>query len=59
MFTNSLSSAPAAAEVVAAYDAPFPDDTHTDGAQVFPTLVPTGSGDAAAVADAVRRHDAT
>jgi len=27
-------------EVVAAYDAPFPDDTYKAGARIFPTLVP-------------------
>ena len=29
------------ADVVAAYDAPFPDDTYKAGARIFPTLVPT------------------
>lgn len=29
-----------APEVVAAYDAPFPDDTYKAGARIFPTLVP-------------------
>jgi hypothetical protein len=28
----------------AAYDAPFPDDSHKAGARVFPTLVPTRPG---------------
>ncbi len=28
-------------EVVAAYDAPFPDETFTAGARIFPSLVPT------------------
>lgn len=31
---------PLAPEVVAAYDAPFPDETYKAGARVFPTLVP-------------------
>jgi len=35
-------------EVVAAYDAPFPDDTYKAGARVFPTLVPTSPDDPAA-----------
>lgn len=35
------------AEVVAAYDAPFPDDTYKAGARIFPTLVPTSSADPA------------
>lgn len=34
-------------EVVAAYDAPFPDDTYTAGARIFPSLVPTSTDDPA------------
>jgi haloalkane dehalogenase len=34
-------------EVVAAYDAPFPDDRYTAGARIFPSLVPTGPDDPA------------
>ena len=34
-------------EVVAAYDAPFPDDTYKAGARKFPTLVPTSPDDPA------------
>jgi haloalkane dehalogenase len=37
-----------APEVVAAYDAPFPDDSYTAAARVFPTLVPSGPDDPAA-----------
>jgi haloalkane dehalogenase len=33
--------------VVAAYDAPFPDDTYKAGARIFPSLVPTGTDDPA------------
>ena len=40
-------------EVVAAYDAPFPDDRYKAGARAFPTLVPTQPNDPAA--DANRR----
>jgi haloalkane dehalogenase len=36
-----------APEVVAAYDAPFPDDTYKAGARVFPSLVPTSTDDPA------------
>lgn len=36
------------AEVIAAYDAPFPDDTYKAGARQFPTLVPTSPDDPAA-----------
>jgi haloalkane dehalogenase len=39
------------AEVVAAYDAPFPDDTYKAGARQFPTLVPTSPDDPAAAAN--------
>lgn len=32
-------------EVVAAYNAPYPDDTYKAGARIFPSLVPTTSDD--------------
>ena len=32
-------------EVIAAYDAPFPDDSYKAGARIFPTLVPTSIDD--------------
>ncbi len=35
-------------EVIAAYDAPFPDDSYKAGARQFPTLVPTRPDDPAA-----------
>jgi haloalkane dehalogenase len=34
-------------EVIAAYDAPFPDDRYKAGARIFPTLVPTSTDDPA------------
>jgi haloalkane dehalogenase len=37
--------------VVAAYDAPFPDDAYTAGARVFPRLVPTKPDDPASAAN--------
>lgn len=37
--------------VVAAYDAPFPDDSFTSGARQFPLLVPTSPDDPAAAAN--------
>jgi haloalkane dehalogenase len=37
------------ADVVAAYDAPFPDDRYKAGARQFPLLVPTSPDDASAV----------
>ena len=30
-------------EVIAAYDAPFPDDSYKAGARIFPSLVPTSA----------------
>ena len=39
------------AEVVAAYDAPFPDDTYKEGARQFPLLVPSSPDDPAAPAN--------
>jgi haloalkane dehalogenase len=36
------------AEVIAAYDAPFPDNRYKAGARVFPALVPTSPDDPAA-----------
>jgi haloalkane dehalogenase len=38
-------------EVVAGYDAPFPDDRYKAGARVFPSLVPTAPDDPAAAAN--------
>lgn len=38
-------------EVVAAYDAPFPDDSYKAGARIFPSLVPTKPDDPAAAAN--------
>jgi haloalkane dehalogenase len=40
-----------APEVVAAYDAPFPDDSFTAGARRFPMLVPTSPDDPASPAN--------
>lgn len=40
-----------APEIVAAYDAPFPDDTYKEAARIFPTLVPTSPDDPASVAN--------
>lgn len=38
-------------DVVAAYDAPFPDDSFKAGARIFPSLVPTSPDDPAAFAN--------
>jgi haloalkane dehalogenase len=40
-----------APDVIAAYDAPFPDDTYKAGARIFPTLVPTRPDDPASAAN--------
>ena len=42
---------PLAPEVVAAYDAPFPDESYKAGARVFPTLVPISLDDPSSVAN--------
>jgi haloalkane dehalogenase len=44
---NGGTSTDLAAEVVAAYDAPFPDDSYKAGARQFPTLVPARPDDPA------------
>jgi len=38
-------------EVLAAYNAPFPDDTYKEGARIFPSLVPIDPDDPAAPAN--------
>lgn len=42
---------PLSPEVIAAYDAPFPDDSYKAGARQFPTLVPTQPDDPASEAN--------
>ena len=53
--SGSCSTAPRSLELsdgeVAAYDAPFPDDTFKAGARIFPSLVPTSPDDPAAAAN--------
>ena len=39
------------ADVIAAYDAPFPDESYKEGARQFPTLVPTSPDDPASAAN--------
>jgi haloalkane dehalogenase len=43
---------PLSDDVIAAYDAPFPDDTYKAGARIFPSLVPTSVEDPAHLANA-------
>jgi haloalkane dehalogenase len=38
-------------DVIAAYDAPFPDDTYKAGARIFPALVPTSPDNPASAAN--------
>lgn len=42
---------PLSPEVIAAYDAPFPDDSYLEGARQFPVLVPTSPTDPASEAN--------
>jgi len=42
---------PLSPAIIAAYDAPFPDETYKAGARVFPSLVPTTPEDSAAAAN--------
>jgi len=44
---NGATTTDLADDVVAGYDAPFPDDTYKAGARIFPTLVPTSPDDPA------------
>jgi haloalkane dehalogenase len=39
------------AEIIAAYDAPFPNESYKEGARIFPSLVPIASDDPAAPAN--------
>jgi haloalkane dehalogenase len=50
-FVSFATADPVAAEVLAAYDAPFPDETYKEGARQFPLLVPTRPDDPAAEAN--------
>ena len=42
---------PVAPQVIAAYDAPFPDESYKAGARMFPMLVPTSTDDPASAAN--------
>jgi haloalkane dehalogenase len=48
MIVNGATVSELSAEVIAAYDAPFPDDTYQAGARQFPMLVPISPDDPAA-----------
>ncbi len=47
LIVNGACTTDLAPEVVAAYQAPFPDDTYLAGARIFPSLVPTSPDDPA------------
>ena len=42
---------PLSDDIIAAYDAPFPDDTYKEGARIFPSLVPITPDDPASNAN--------
>jgi haloalkane dehalogenase len=44
---NAATTTDLTPEVIAGYDAPFPDDSYKAGARIFPTLVPTSPEDPA------------
>ncbi len=48
---NAASITELSADEIAAYDAPFPDDSYKAGARIFPSLVPTAPDDPAATAN--------
>ena len=48
---NSATISDLSPEEIAAYDAPFPDDSYKEGARIFPSLVPTSGDDPAAPAN--------
>lgn len=50
-FVQSGCRTPLGADVLAAYDAPFPDESYKAGPRAMPTLVPTQPDDPAAVAN--------
>lgn len=47
-FLNGATTGELSAEVIAAYDAPFPDESYKAGARMFPVLVPASPDDPAA-----------
>ncbi|MEM9033677.1 MAG: haloalkane dehalogenase [Actinomycetota bacterium] len=51
MIVNGGSATDLADDVVAAYDAPFPDDSYKAGARIWPSYVPTSPDDAEAPAN--------
>ncbi|MGA0878441.1 MAG: haloalkane dehalogenase [Ilumatobacteraceae bacterium] len=59
---GGCASKPLSPEVLAAYDAPFPDDRYKAGARIFPSLVPASLDDPSSAAnlaawDVLRRWD--
>jgi haloalkane dehalogenase len=50
-FVNGATTTDLSPEVIAAYDAPFPDESYKSGARAFPMLVPASPDDPAAPAN--------
>jgi haloalkane dehalogenase len=48
IIVNGACKTPLPAEVIGAYDAPFPDESYKEGARIFPSLVPITPDDPAA-----------
>ena len=56
LIVSSATVTQLSAEEVAAYDAPFPDDSYKAGARIFPSLVPTSPDDPASEANRAAWH---
>ena len=48
---NQATTTELSPEIIAAYDAPFPDDTYKEGARIWPSFVPTSPDDPEAPAN--------
>lgn len=51
IISMSNQNEPLTKDIIAAYDAPFPDDTYKEGARIFPSLVPITPDDPASKAN--------
>ena len=50
-FINGATVSELSPEIIAGYDAPFPDESYKEGARIFPSLVPTQPDDPASEAN--------
>lgn len=62
LVSSGCATKPLPSDVVAAYDAPFPDESYKAGARIFPSLAPTTPDDPSGVAnraawEVLRRFD--